>query len=320
MYNQESENDVLNCLQDVVKGFSTYKNKWFIKHLNIFEDNGIREFYNKQMEDLCDIPTRKDQEAMLIENGIWTQEQESKLNLTRVRLDAAKSTLPNVLIQSQKDTIKKQIDDLSLDYLKLVGEKNEYLGCVREDIANENTCEFIVQKSIFLDKDFTQKTFSSEDELYEMPSREVDVLKDYVFYIKMLSSSLMCKKIACSNTFQAIISIIPKGEEYRVFERPIIDMTSNQISLIQYGQIFRSIMENYDIPKDHAEDPEKILEIPKQAKKIQEMQEKAQSTELNSSYMGASSDEMRKMGMSGTDVFELLEKSGKKSLGKEDLI
>lgn len=320
MYKRDSEDDVSKCLKDVVRGFTLYKDKFFIKHLDIFEDDEVRAFYNSQMDILTDIPTRQEQESMLIENDIWTKEQESNFNLVKVRLEAAKSTLPNVLIESQRKPIEKQIEELSLEYLTLSSEKNEYMGSVREDVANENTCDYIIQTSVFEDESFSTMVFKSMDELYENSPTFLKEIKDIVFFVKLLASDYMCKKVACCSSFQALINVLPKGEEYKLFQKPVIQLSSNQIALIQYGNIFRSIFENYEIPDEVAEDPDKILEIPKQAKKIQEMQQKSESTDLNSSYVGASSEEMRKMGMSGTDVFDVLEKSGKKSLGKEDLI
>ena len=320
MYNPDSDDDILNCLKDVVKGFTVYNNKWFIKHLAVFEDNDVRSFYNLQMEELVDIPTREDQEAMLIDNGIWSKENESELSLLKVRIEAAKSTLENILIKSQRSVVEKQLEEFESRFAVLALEKHEYIGSVREDVANQNTCEFIVEKSFFIDEGLANKVFKNQDDLYEQSLEKVEKMKDVVFFIKALAGGQMCKKMACSQTFQSIISIIPKGQEYKLFQKPIIELTSNQISLIQYGQIFRSIMENFNVPEEIQNDPDKILEIPKQAKKIQEIQDKAQSNDYNTSYVGATSKEMKEMGMSGKDVFTLLKESGKESLGKDDLI
>ena len=51
-------------------------------------------------------------------------------------------------------------------------------------------------------------------------------------------------------------------------------------------------------------------------------QKNAGSRELGSgkTYMGANAEEMHDMGMRGLDLHTKLQKSGKKSLGKEDLL
>lgn len=319
MYKDDSDTDVVSCLNDVLKGYSKFDD-FFIKHLDVFEENQVRAFYEEQMEKLVEIPTKEEQEKTLIECGVWTQKQESKLNVTKIRLEAAQATLPNILIESQRSQIENQIADLTSEYLEMFFEKNEYLGSIREDIANDNTTEFVIKKLVFKDPDFLQPAFATYDDLFDIPSQQLQKLKSAISYIKHMPSTMMCKKMACCGSFQSMIGIMPKENEYKILRNHITDATVNQISLIQYGQIFRFIMENYKVSEEDAKDPEKILEIPKQAKKIEEMKERAESSGGNSSYVGATKEEMSKMGMSGTDIFQLLKDSGKKSLGKEDLI
>ena len=289
---QKNELETFDTLREIIQGFTPF-NDLYIKHLTFRDEIDIRSFYEGQLETLVEIPKEEDQLELLMAKGIWDKKKEGDLNLKRVRLSAAESTLPNLLVKAQQDPLKKQIEELKSDIFTLDSERSEYMGITREIIANRHTYENVL---------FVQEKVADVREKCGIPS---------------------CKKVACSYHVQSMVNCLPEDNEYKLIDRPVHTFSVAQINLVQYCSVFRKIFSRHTIPEDIANNPDKILEFPKQAKKLEEMRQKQSgSKELNSgkSYMGATSDEMGNMGMKGVDIHHLLNKSGKKSLSKEDLL
>lgn len=320
---QKNELETFDTLREIIQGFTPF-NDLYIKHLTFRDEIDIRSFYEGQLETLVEIPKEEDQLELLMAKGIWDKKKEGDLNLKRVRLSAAESTLPNLLVKAQQDPLKKQIEELKSDIFTLDSERSEYMGITREVIANRHAYENVLFLSVFKDSEFKEPHFpNKEKDLDEISSGELFVVQEKVADVREKCGIPSCKKVACSYHVQSMVNCLPEDNEYKLIDRPVHTFSVAQINLVQYCSVFRKIFSRHTIPEDIANNPDKILEFPKQAKKLEEMRQKQSgSKELNSgkSYMGATSDEMGNMGMKGVDIHHLLNKSGKKSLSKEDLL
>ena len=323
----DNEGEVLDHLYDIINGFSTY-NDLYIKHFGFKDDIAFSNHYSKQMEELEELPTYDEQVKMLIEEGVWEAKKESRLKILEGKLKAAEITLPNILIKSQRLPVEKSIKEAREEINALELEKHEYIGITREEVANRRSSEYLIFLSVFKGSDLTEKYFGNnyeefEDSLEEVPPEEWMELKGKVFHVRLSGMLEECKKLACSTYVQALVGCLPEEHEYELISRPLHQFTPSQLNLVQYASVFKRIFQKYDIPPELHDDPDKILEFPKQAEKLKEMKDKnLSSRELGSgkSYMGADHEEMKEIGMSGVDIFDVLEKSGKDSLGKKDLI
>tara|TARA_R110000822_G_scaffold110654_6_gene241017 strand:+ start:41591 stop:42562 length:972 start_codon:yes stop_codon:yes gene_type:complete len=316
----------LGGLIEIIEGFSEHGGL-YIKHCSLKEDLLFQNYYEEQLKKLSDVPSEEEQLKMLISEGIWSQKQEDELNVTKFRIEGIKETLPNILIESQRGPIQRQLDKLELRFFELAIDKREYMGTTREMIANDSSIEYLMYVTVFRDKDLSIKVFEdpdkSSEDVEDLSFKKIEQLKDKVLECKFLAQDVKCRKIACCSYAQAMASVTPEGEEYLVVGRPIHKFTTAQLTFVQYLSVFRTIMQKYNIPEEAEGDPDKILEIPKKEKKLQEIRDKTSgSQDLGSgkSFVGASHSEMRQMGMQGQDLFDVLAKSGKDSLGKEDLI
>jgi len=318
-----NDENIFNNLQDLVQGFTRF-NDLYIKHFDFRDEIALRKYYEDRLEALTEIPKEEDQLKMLIDKGIWKKKQEGDLNVKKVRLEAAKHTLPNLLIESQRKPLKEQIAELEESVLKLEGEKSEYMGITREHVANTHAYDYILYLSVFNDKECKEPRFpNKEKDLDELDSDDLIVMQAAVAGVREMCGIENCKKVASSYYVQSMVNCLPDDHEYQLVNTPIHNLTVSQINLIQYCSVFRKIFSKYTIPKDIADDPDKILEFPKQAQKMEDIRQKnAGSRELGSgkTYVGANSEEMHDMGMRGIDIHTKLQKSGKKSLGKEDLL
>lgn len=318
-----NDEHIFNSLQDLVQGFTNF-NGLYIKHFDFRDELALRKYYEDKLESLTEIPKEKDQLKMLIGKGIWKGTQEGELNVKKVRLEAAKTTLPNLLIESQRKPLEKQIVELKEEVSKLEGEKSEYMGITREDVANTHSYDYVLYLSVFNDKDYKEPTFPDKDkDLDELDPNELVLIQAAVGGVRGMCGVDNCKKVACSYYVQSMVNCLPEDHEYQLVNRPIHELTVSQINLIQYCSVFRKIFNKYTIPEDIAKDPDKILEFPKKAQKLEDLRQKnagSQDVGSGKTYVGASSEEMKDMGMRGVDIHHLLNKSGKKSLGKEDLL
>jgi hypothetical protein len=321
---QKNNDDIIfHNLQDIIQGFTRF-NDLYIKHFNFHDEILLRQSYDKELDSLTEIPLEEDQLEMLIEKDIWKKSKEGELRRHKLQLSAAETTLPNLLIDAQKKPVETKIISLKEKIDLLEEEKSEYMGITREHVANTNSYDHLLCLSVFKDKDFTEPHLpGGEEDLDNLTSQELMSLQVGVGAARGICSLSNCKKIACSYYIQSMINCLPEDHEYKFIDRVVSKFTVPQINLVQYCSVFRKIFSRYTIPEDITDDPDKILEFPKQADKIEKMREKqAGSSELRSgkSYMGATSEEMGEMGMKGIDIHTLLEKSGKKSLSKTDLL
>mgnify|MGYP003661175330 CR=1 FL=1 len=321
---QKNNDDIIfNNLQDIVQGFSRF-NDLYIKHFTFHDEILLRQSYEKEMENLTEIPLEEEQLQMLMERDIWQRSKEGELKRHKLQLSAAETTLPNLLIDAQKKPVETQIAELKKKVASLEVEKSEYMGVTREQIANTNSYDHLLCLAVFKDRDLTEPHLpGGEKDLDNLTSQDLVSLQVAVGDVRETCSLSNCKKIACSYYIQSMVNCLPEDQEYRFMDRPVNQFTVAQINLVQYCGVFRKIFSRYTVPEDIADDPDKILEFPKQAEKIEKMREKqAGSSDLRSgkSYMGATAEEMEDMGMKGVDIHRLLEKSGKKSLSKHDLL
>mgnify|MGYP003656106247 CR=1 FL=1 len=321
---QKNNDDIIfHNLQDIIQGFTRFNNL-YIKHFNFHDEILLRQSYEKELGSLTEIPLEEDQLKMLIEKDIWKKSKEGELKRHKLQLSAAETTLPNLLVAAQKMPVEAKIVSLKEKIAHLEEEKSEYMGITREQVANTNSYDHLLCLSIFKDKDLTEPHLdNAEEDLDNLTSQELISLQVGVGEVRSMCSLGNCKKIACSYYIQSMINCLPEDQEYKFIDRVVSKFTVAQINLVQYCGVFRKIFNRYTIPDDISDNPDKILEFPKQAEKIEKMREKqAGSSELRSgkSYMGASADEMGDMGMKGVDIHTLLEKSGKKSLSKTDLL
>ena len=314
---------IFDNLKDIRNGFTRF-NELYIKHFDFSDEINLKNYYDNQLKDLTEIPLEKDQLELLMEKEIWKKKKEGDLNVKKVRLKAAETTLPNLMIESQRKPIETQIQELSEDILELEIEKSEYMGITRETIANTNSYEYILYLSVFNDREFKEPTFpNKEKDLDDVNPDELVEIQTAVVLAREICSIEMCKKVACSYHVQSMINCLPEDHEYLLIDKPVHSFTVPQINLVQYCSVFRKIFSKYKIPEEITDDPDKILEYPKQAQKLEEIRDKnAGSRDLGSgkSYVGATSDEMHDMGMRGMDIHTKLARSGKTSLGKEDLL
>lgn len=320
---KQNEAVLFNNFRDIRSGFTRF-NGLYVKHFTFYDEIELKNYYEDQLENLTEIPTEKEQLRLLIDKGIWKKKQEGELNVRKVRLNAAKTTLPNLLIESQKKPIEAQIEQLTSEVQEMELDKSEYMGITREAIANTNSYEHILYLSVFKDGDFKVPMFpNKEKDLDNADPDELLDIQEAVVAVRGLCSIENCKKLACSYYVQSLVNCLPEDNEYLLMGKPVHEFTSPQITLIQYCSVFRKIFSRYTIPEDISDDPDKILEFPKQAEKMEKMREKnSGSTEVGSgkTYMGATSDEMHDMGMRGVDIHTKLSKSGKTSLSKHDLL
>ena len=140
---KQNDTAIFNNFRDIRNGFTPF-NELYVKHFTFYDEIKLREYYEEQLENLTEIPLEEEQLELLIDKGIWKKKQEGELNLKRVRLKAAETTLPNLLVESQKRPIEDQITQLTSEVRELELDKSEYMGITREAIANTNAYEHIL--------------------------------------------------------------------------------------------------------------------------------------------------------------------------------
>ena len=129
------------------------------------------------------------------------------------------------------------------------------------------------------------------------------------------------KVLALSGIFSNYFSTC-ESSSYEMFKKTPMDLTFFQLNLLNYGQMFKSIFKNIpNIPEEIKNNPNKLLEFAEsgheKAEKIRQIQKKGGDKRGAQSFVGATKEDMEKMGYNKgnfTSPDELMKKAGKDSL------
>lgn len=254
-----------SIFSDIIKGFSEYNSifgKVFFKHSNQIDsaeiENRAAEYSEIAKED--GLPTSEEQEKFIIEQGLWSNKQNSELKDLQYFLAGLKLTREKVTRKADIRNIASEILDTESKINILTTEKNRLLGLTVEAYTNKKIFDYNLFYILYKDIENKVKLFSAE-EFHELEDSEVESLKDlYVKHYNRFKETDI-KKTAISPHF--INSIAICGEHSSAFEFygiPIINLTYFQVDLYSKGRFYYNIISQHrdDIPDSYLSDPEKL--------------------------------------------------------------
>ena len=133
------------------------------------------------------------------------------------------------------------------------------------------------------------------------------------------------KKIALSGFFLNSF-YLSNDDPFIFYGKPIINLTFVQTELFSNAKYFKAIVTNSTVkpPDNVLNDPDALIEWYEGSKNASELMNKSKKTEeaLGSSVIGASKQDLEKMGMQNSGNISLTEEAKKKggSLSFQDLI
>jgi len=276
--------------------FKSTQKKVYIKHLNDLETGQSERKY----EDFLYIGKEKglktEQESVdfLIEEGLWSKKQESRIPELKDRIYALESAKDRLIIKSQLVQLAKELKPLSDELYILNYERTENVGMTAETFANKKIAEATIRTSFFTNPNLNQ-LFYTEEEFDYLDQAEVN--ESLEMYGKMISGRFggdEIKRVSVCPFFMNAY-ILCDDNVFTFFGKSLLELTNFQLSLMSHAKYFKTLMSNSKSPpEDYYTSPDKIIEWFELQNKTMEaksaLEDKGEAG--GKSLMGASKEEL----------------------------
>lgn len=306
-----------HIFKDLVYGWSLIpfkENYAYLKHLSVFDQVDIEEvrqqYYDKAKS--RGLPTEAEALVRLREEGMWTTEDEGKITEQRNFVDEAQKTKKQYYLKAEIEKANKDIKQAEVKMLELQAQREALLGQTCEKYAISRLSDHYILESLYSDDKLVTKVYNQED-VDEMSRGEMrDIVEKYNKTYSVFDDDNI-QKVVLQDFYQPYIPFCENVNN--MFSKPLFELSVNQVKLVIYSRMFKSVFENYpNIPDRIKTDPEKIIDYV-------HAQEKAKDTLKNidkegaSTIVGAKKEDYEYLGIQQTEGNSLAsilkEKGGK---------
>lgn len=313
---------------EVCKGFSIGQiasNKLFyFKHPSLAEHFSLYNNYeiNKQIAEKKGVLSEENKVKEAIDNGWWSYENESKINLLNKTIKNLHTTREKLLYPSQKEGIEKQILQNKHILISFQKQRKELIGYTSEEYAESKFLDDLLINLVFKDVNLKEPLFRNEEEFYSLSDKECEKIKNIFNQCTNSFSQDVLKKIAASGFFQNLVYL--NSDPYSFWGKAVSQCSKYQIDLLVYGKMYRNTIDSYykndkPIPSEIMEDPEKFVDWieNQQSQPTSKRKNKKADSKTNSvsSYVGATQEDLKSMGvkiekLKGKSLLQLAEEKG----------
>ena len=273
--------------RDISRGYTTTKLfdvEVHIKHLTTHDQVDLEEIQDEYYADakFRGVPTEKEMLNHLREGGDWSDEDDEEIQKLEEFIEILQSQKSHLLLKSKID---KQNELINIERAKLnekLYEKHQLLGTTCEKYSSERVNDFYIIKSFHYDTECERAVFN-EESYGELDNKQLkEVIGVYNEAFGMYSEENI-KKLVLEDFY---FVYFPFAEDsMRFFGLPVCALTYNQIKLIVFTRVFKSIFENNDnIPESIKGDPDALIDYANSAdkakQKMQEIEDKDGATTL----------------------------------------
>jgi hypothetical protein len=313
---------------EIIEGYSFVPSKLFgdlkIKHINNFDaaKTDIKNHYYFEKAVSQGLEKREDKIDYLIKEKLWDPEKDKQAKRLEDMLKGMRKTKSKLFLQTQIDSINKDIEKNELELNTILSEKETIIGFTAEEYAQRRINEYYMYISIL---DENGNRLFKEDEFQELDEEQVaEIMTVYSKNNEKFKAEVL-KKIALADFFTNIFYLCDDNV-FNFYGKPVINLTFYQIEIYSYGRYFKSLIQNSEdkIPDHIVEDPDKLIEWAQSSKNVKEVLEKNSGEEAGaSSIMGATKEDLAKAGVNqDQDVIDLSKKAEEQGgrLSMDDLM
>jgi hypothetical protein len=322
---------------DIIKGYSLYREEgalisFYIKHLDMGSSSEIDSIYQECYEKAKKegLPTEEEQLKYLNKEELWTKEEESNLQNKESLVQGLKLSKSKVYLQAQIDYFREEIQKEEEELEKMRVEKAQFIGFTAESYANKKVNEFYIYITVYKDEELKNRFFSEEEFEYIDFEKFAKLVQSYNQSTKYFNAKNL-KRVALSTFFLNYFYLCDDNPQI-FFGKPVIDLTYHQVELFGYARHFKHLLSDMKAtpPSEYYDDPDKLIEFVEAGKNAEKMLEKADQNSKEHgamSVVGATKEDLERMGLtpgsseelSGTSLSkEAAKKKG--SLDMEDII
>ncbi len=285
---------------DICRGYSLgiYEDKPIhVKHLTVFDETEIDSLREEVFERTRKrgIATEAERLAWLESKVLWTKKDELDLKMQRDYIVGLEKTRSKQMLQSQANQFKKQIDEANLTVGKLAYKRARLIDKTAESVADARVQYEYIRLTFFSDVELKTPLFARED-IEAFTDLEADtLLTTYIDIINQFGSEAM-RHLVIQPFFTNQFYLC--GDEIRAFfGKPIVDLTIYQTNLISYGQYFKGLITQNDIPKEMANHPDKIEEYVLRSRNMKVAADKMAQNADRVALIGATPEDLKAAGL-----------------------
>lgn len=312
---------------EIVRGYSKdflNKQEIYFKHPTMAEHFLIYSNYDLIIESvsLKGVKTEDEKLKEAIKNDWWSVEKEERFLFFRKNIQNLNKTKNKLLLQSQKEEVDKQIKKSESIFYTYAKERKDIIGYTAEEYAQEKFFDDLILYLSYRDENLSIKYFNNEEEFYDLSEEDNSALRSLYTKYSTCFSLETIKLIAASGFFQNLIYLDTVPNTF--WGNPTVKCSKHQIDLLVYGKMFKSTIESYlkndkPISEEIMSDPDKFIQwfdsLNANNSTVKVKQKKSNSSNVVSSYVGATKEDLNKLGvkvekLQGKSLLELAESKG----------
>jgi hypothetical protein len=321
-----SESLLKTVFTDIVKGYSVVHDQTFgkiyVKHLNSFDSSDIeiakQRYYDKAKN--MDVATEAEQEKILLEQGLWTEDQEKRIAEQRIFVNNLIRQKGKLYLKSQIEKLKDHITDSQEKLEKMEIEKIQLMGQTCERFSNKKVNEYYMYTSVYQDDELEDKKFTST-QFDELTDDELSALIGIYNQSTAKFNSSVIKRVSLSPLFLNFFYLCDDNA-VNFYGKPIIELSFYQTEVFSHGLSFKNILSDTKNkpPDEIANDPDKLIEWADANRNAREVLEKASDEEGSaSSLVGATPEDLKHLGIDMKTDGISLEKAAAEKGGALDM-
>ena len=240
--------------RDIARGYSelNFNNELlYLKHVSNLDFGTLQEFEDEKYEEAKGrgLFTRKQKVESLIEQELWSDSKERKIEKLKLELENLNTTIQRLVLAKQKKEIRKRIDQVEKELNSLQLEKDALVGVTCEQYSQSKTNQEFLRFSVFKDQKLEYLKYENED-FYELSNEAMSEISTLYNEILIGFSEVNIKKIAASGFFLNGV-IASQSNAAFFFGKPIIGLSNYQTDLFSTAIRYKSVLENGKPPPDN---------------------------------------------------------------------
>jgi hypothetical protein len=273
-----SDSHLRRIYRDVCRGYSESQytgRPVYIKHLTVFDQTDIDLLREKAFDAVRarGVKTEVEKLKWLGDKGLWTRKDEGDLAAQTAYVENLEKTKSRLAIKSQIVQVDGQLSEARNKLAILTDRRTRSLGLTAEHVAEQKVQYEHIRLAFCSDVGLSIPRFVPSD-IAAISDEDADrLLYDYITCITQFSPDNL-RRIAIAPWFTNQFGLC--GDRLETFYgRPIAVLTIYQANLLHYGQYFRSILTQNDLPKDILGNPDKIEDYMLRSRNLKTMVNRA---------------------------------------------
>ena len=295
----DSATQLRRVYADICRGYSLGSHKGspvFIKHFTVFDytevDGAREEAFDSVVK--RGIKTEAEKLQWLESNGLWTKKDDQELAVQESYLESLRKTRSKMPYKAQIDQINVQIKSAEIEVNKLTNKRVRLLDKTAEQVADQKVQYEYMRFAFFSDSGLKTPLLTRED-VEQLSGRDADsLLFSYINSVNQFS--LDCLRRISIGPFFTNSFYLCGDDITRFFLRPVVDLTIYQTNLLSYGSYFKSLMTQTEIPKEMANNPDKIEEFVARSRNMKSLVNKAGAGD-RVALIGAAPEDFKALGV-----------------------